>query len=80
MSPVDLIVGRHLAVPLPDPDATLAGLGADELDVLELVLALERIFRVSIPDEAGVTGETTVADLGRVVERAMERKKERVEL
>ena len=43
------------------PSTSMADLGADELDIVELVMELEEEFDVSIPDEAieNVTGSQT---------------------
>ena len=46
------------------PSTSLGELGADELDIVELVMELEEEFDVSIPDEAieNVTGSQTWSD------------------
>ncbi len=45
------------------PEANiLDDLGADSLDVVELVMALEEIFDIEVPDEA-VEGLNTVGDI-----------------
>lgn len=40
----------YVAADRVSPDSTLAELGADSLDVLELVMELEEEFDVAIPD------------------------------
>ena len=51
---VRILVANQLGVPLEKvtPDAKVAELGADELDTVELVMALEEEFGAEIPDEA----------------------------
>lgn len=66
--PEALLVPEHdLAsriIPSSRPD-----LGADSLDVVELVMALENEFRIEIPDDEAETLNTgTVADLISLVE------------
>lgn len=64
------IVGQ-LGVPAEDvtPEAKLADLGADSLDVVEIVMAVETELNVDIPDE-DIDGVTTVAQLVAVAEKA----------
>jgi acyl carrier protein len=48
------IIAEQLSVPEEDvtPDATFVDdLGADSLDLVELIMAMEEAFEVSIPDE-----------------------------
>jgi acyl carrier protein len=62
------------------PSTSLADLGADELDMVELIMELEEHFGVSIPDEAitDLTGDDdwqvgidrlTMSKLAEIVER-----------
>ena len=65
------IVANQLGV---DPDEAVPGagilddLGADSLDVVELVMALEESFDIVVPDE-DVEGLETVADIQTYVAR-----------
>ncbi len=63
------IVAEQLGVDLGEirPDAhILDDLGADSLDVVELVMALEESFDIEIPDSA-VEGLRTIADVERFI-------------
>lgn len=63
------IVAEQLGVDLKEirPDAhILDDLGADSLDVVELVMALEESFDIEIPDSA-VEGLRTIADIERFI-------------
>ena len=52
------------------PEANLLDdLGADSLDVVELMMTLEETFGIEVPD-GDVEGMRTVADLERYVETA----------
>ena len=54
VSRVESIVGMQLGLDVAPfgPDASLHDdLGADSLDVVELVMALEEEFKISVPDE-----------------------------
>lgn len=42
-------------------------LGADSLDIVELIMAFEEEFRIGIPDE-DAKGKVTVADIVRYIE------------
>ena len=57
-------IADHLGVPLlaVEDDATLSGLGADPLDVIALVLRLEKSFGIRISDEQA-DGWRTVSDV-----------------
>ena len=46
-----------------------ADLGADSLDLVEILMSLEEEFNVSIPDEA-IPGIVTVGDLVKFIEEA----------
>lgn len=46
-----------------------ADLGADSLDLVEILMSLEEEFNVSIPDEA-IPGIVTVGDLVKFIESA----------
>jgi acyl carrier protein len=67
------IVAEQLGVDLAEvqPGASiLDDLGADSLDVVEMVMSLEESFDIEVPDE-DVEGLRTVADVERYVTRAM---------
>lgn len=54
LSAVQAIVARQLGL-RPEsikPESTFAALGADDLDVVEIVMATEEAFDITIPDEA----------------------------
>lgn len=57
-------IADHLGVPLSavEDEATLDGLGADPLDVIALVLRLEKSFAIRISDEQA-DGCRTVGDV-----------------
>lgn len=66
------IVAEQLGVDLAEvtPDARiLDDLGADSLDVVEMVMSIEEAFDIEVPDEA-VEELRTVADVERYVARA----------
>jgi acyl carrier protein len=66
------ILAEQLGVDLSEvtPDARiLDDLGADSLDVVEMVMALEEAFDIEVPDE-DVEELRTVADVERYVTRA----------
>lgn len=54
LSAVQAIVARQLGLRQEDikPDSTFAALGADDLDVVEIVMATEEALDITIPDEA----------------------------
>lgn len=63
------IVAEQLGVELDDCTAEasiLDDLGADSLDVVELVMALEDAFDIEVPDE-DVEGIRTIGDVERYV-------------
>lgn len=67
------IVAEQLGVELSEvrPDASiLDDLGADSLDVVEMVMSLEESFDIEVPDE-DIEGLRTVADVERYVTRAI---------
>ena len=67
------IVAEQLGVELAEvqPAASiLDDLGADSLDVVEMVMTLEESFDIEVPDE-DVEGLRTIADLERYVTRAV---------
>jgi acyl carrier protein len=68
------LVAVQLGIDLQEvvPDARiLDDLGADSLDVVELVMALEEAFGIIVPDEA-IEGMSTIGDVERyVVDRAL---------
>ena len=68
------LVAEQLGVDAADvtPQASiLDDLGADSLDVVELVMALEEHFDIEVPDE-DVEGLRTVADVERYVAKVAE--------
>ena len=70
LSKVQKIVAEQLSVDLEEvkPEASFANdLGADSLDTVELVMALEEEFEIEIPDEAA-EGITTVQDAVTFIE------------
>ena len=67
------ILAEQLGVDLGEvtPDARiLDDLGADSLDVVEMVMSLEEAFDIEVPDE-DVEELRTVADVERYVTRAV---------
>jgi acyl carrier protein len=54
LAAVQSIIARQLKVPVASikPESTLASLGADDLDVVEIVMATEEALDITIPDEA----------------------------
>ena len=69
---VRTLVADQLGVDLAEitPDASiLDDLGADSLDVVELVMSLEDAFDIEVPDEE-VEGMRTVDDIQQYVHRA----------
>ncbi len=70
LSKVQGIVAEQLSVDLGEvkPEASFANdLGADSLDTVELVMALEEEFDIEIPDEAA-EGIATVNDAVKYIE------------
>jgi acyl carrier protein len=73
-SRIQSIVAEQLGVDVADvtKDASiLDDLGADSLDVVELVMSLEDIFDIEVPDEA-VEELRTIGDVQRFVESHIE--------
>lgn len=71
---VNSIVVEQLAVEQADlaPDASLVDdLGADSLDVVELVMALEEAFGIEVPDD-DVENIRTLGDIVQYVEARAE--------
>ncbi len=69
---VRAVVADQLGVDLAEvrPDASiLDDLGADSLDVVEMVMSLEEAFDIEVPDE-DVEEMKTVADVERYVTKA----------
>ena len=67
---VKKIIAEQLGVAEADvtnEKAFVADLGADSLDTVELVMALEEAFDIEIPDEAA-EGITTVGDAVKYIE------------
>jgi acyl carrier protein len=52
------------------PDARILDLGADSLDVVELVMALEETFAIEVPD-ADVETLVTLRDVAAYVEKRL---------
>jgi acyl carrier protein len=70
---VQKIVATQLSVDEKEvvPSANFANdLGADSLDVVELVMALEEEFNIEIPDEAAETIATVEAAVSYIVTNA----------
>ncbi len=70
---VKAIVAEQLGVDLAElrADASiLDDLGADSLDVVEMVMSLEEAFDIEVPDE-DVEEMRTVADIERYITRAV---------
>jgi len=68
------IIVKNLSVDeeMVTPEATFAGdLGADSLDIVELVMAMEEEFGMEIPDE-DAESITTVADALKYIENKKE--------
>jgi acyl carrier protein len=79
------IIAKTLKIPVDDlkPDSRLDDIGAESLDVIEIVFELEEKFGISIPfqaNEAGKTGETsklpfaTIADVATAVKQLVDAK------
>jgi acyl carrier protein len=67
------ILAKHLGLELAElqPEANiLDDLGADSLDVVEMVMALESAFDIEVPD-AEVEAMRTIADVERYVASAV---------
>jgi acyl carrier protein len=67
---VKKIIAEQLGVPESDvtnEKAFVADLGADSLDTVELVMALEEAFDIEIPDEAA-EGIATVGDAVKYIQ------------
>lgn len=58
------------------PDATLAQLGADSIDVVELAMAAEDDLEIEIADDA-FSIETTVGELAAIIEATLATKAQR---
>ncbi len=82
------IISKSLKIPVErlTPDSRLDELGAESLDVIEIVFGLEEKFdisipfnadekkRVAIPDDSGEMQFSTIGDIANVVERLIEAK------
>jgi acyl carrier protein len=67
------IISSHLGVELAEIDSDaniLDDLGADSLDVVELVMALEEAFDIEVPDE-DVEALRTVGDVEKYVHQRL---------
>jgi acyl carrier protein len=75
---VSEMLAKQLGLLLPEvtPDATLESLGADDLDVVEIVIDLEDAFGIEIPDDEVEDGLTTVAEVIRYVDAALAAQRE----
>lgn len=73
------MVAHHLGLHLPEvvPDASLESLGADDLDVVEIVIDLEDAFGIEIPDDKVEDGLATVGEVVSYVEAALAAKETR---
>lgn len=89
---VKSIIAKSLKIPIEQltPDARLEELGAESLDMIEIVFGLEEKFNITIPFKAnegasltlpdgGAKEEqfSTVGDLAKVVEKLIEAKASR---
>ena len=79
------IIAKTLKIPADDlkPDSRLDDIGAESLDVIEIVFELEEKFGISIPfqaNEAGKAGEpsklpfATIADVAKAVQQLVDAK------
>ena len=79
------IIAKTLKIPVDDlkPDSRLDDIGAESLDVIEIVFELEEKFGISIPfqaNEAGKAGEpgklpfATIADVAKAVKQLVDAK------
>jgi acyl carrier protein len=79
------IIAKTLKIPVDElkPDSRLDDIGAESLDVIEIVFELEEKFGISIPfqaNEAGKTGEpsklpfATIADVAKAVQQLVDAK------
>ena len=69
-SKVKKIVADHLGIDeakVTEESSFIDDLGADSLDTVELVMALEEAFEIEIPDEAA-EGISTVGDAVKYIE------------
>lgn len=74
------LIADHLALGNPPRDeSTFEALGADSLDALELAMALEDEFRITVADDE-LAGATTVADCIALIERKLAERTEQVPL
>jgi long-chain acyl-CoA synthetase len=64
---VESVVGRFVSNRPLTPDTTLDELGLSSLDRVELMMALEEAFRITL-DETQVSGEQRLGDLRRLLE------------
>lgn len=66
------LVAEHLDKTIADvtPESTIESLGADSLDQIEILMALEIEFDIEIPDEDAPVDGSSVADLIAAVEKA----------
>eukprot|EP00929_Paragymnodinium_shiwhaense_P014041 TRINITY_DN121911_c0_g1_i1.p2 TRINITY_DN121911_c0_g1~~TRINITY_DN121911_c0_g1_i1.p2 ORF type:complete len:136 (-),score=41.21 TRINITY_DN121911_c0_g1_i1:128-535(-) len=73
MSKTSEIVARHFGVAVEEvkPESTLNELGADSLDVVEVVMSLEEQFDVELPDEE-LTKLRTVQDAVDLISSKMD--------
>lgn len=81
--PIKKIVAKEVGIDIEKLKETIPlmskEIGADELDIIEIILAIEETYDISIPDEAlGKTNEDiieklTIAELARVVAQQAKR-------
>jgi len=64
---LESVIGRFVSNRALTPETTLDELGLSSLDRVELMMALEEAFRVTL-DESEVTGTRTIAELRKVLE------------
>lgn len=79
------VIAKALKVPVEQvtPDARLDDIGAESLDVLEIVFELEERFGISIPFQANEAGKAaggaklpfdTIADVAKAVQQLIDAK------
>jgi acyl carrier protein len=70
---VRALIAKHLSTEDPADDATLESLGADSLDNIEIVMAVEEQFRVEVTDDEAEACDT-VGDWIAIVDTKLKEK------